>query len=311
MLAGVNSYPSMFLLGLMGLGAMINLRAAAPLRVLYFTKSAGYEHSVVKWVNNQPGSSYSERVLTTLAGEHNFVFTFSKDAALFSPEYLAQFDVVMFYTSGDLFSVGEDGAPGMTAAGKQALFDAIAGGKGFVGLHSASDSFHTFEHGAGNPSDRHHRYELHGDDSDPYVKFLGGEFINHDVQQVANARVADPAFPGMQGLGGTLSVMEEWYSLKEFAPNLHATLVMDTKGMEGVDYQRPSYPLAWARSYGKGRVYYNAMGHREDIWDNPKFQEMVIGAIAWAGGRKKADVTPNLKEVAPDANTLPPMRPGT
>ncbi len=310
MMAGVNSYPPTFLLGLMWLGAMINLQAAAPLRVLYFTKSAGYEHSVVKWANSQPGSSYSERVLTALSGEHNFVLTFSKDAALFSPEYLARFDVIMFYTSGDLFSVGQDGAPAMTPAGKQALFDAIAGGKGFVGLHSASDTFHTFEHGGGNPADRHNRYKNHGEESDPFVQFLGGEFINHGAQQVATVRVTDPAFPGMRGLGEKLSVMEEWYSLKEFAPNLHATLVMDTQGMEGVDYQRPPYPLAWARSHGKGRVYCNAMGHREDIWDNPKFQEMIIGAIEWAGGRKTADLTPTLKQVAPDANTLPPERPG-
>jgi type 1 glutamine amidotransferase len=47
------------------------------------------------------------------------------------------------------------------------------------------------------------------------------------------------------------------------------------------------------------------MGHREDVWDNPKFQEILIGGIEWAGGRVNADIKPNLADVAPGAGTLP------
>ena len=75
--------------------------------------------------------------------------------------------------------------------------------------------------------------------------------------------------------------------------------------MKGPDYDRPSYPLAWARTVGKGRVWFNAMGHREDVWDNPKFQEILVGGIEWAGGRVNADIKPNVAEVAPGAGTLP------
>jgi type 1 glutamine amidotransferase len=282
---------------------------AAPLRVLYFTKSAGYEHSVVKRENGAP--SYSERILTRLGGEHQIEFTYSKDGSKFSPEYLQQFDAIIFYTSGDLCSVGNDGQPAMTPAGKQALIDAVRGGKGFLALHSGSDTFHTGEHGGGNPKERANRYKLHGDASDSYVKLLGGEFINHNAQQVARATVVDRLFPGCREIGEALDLKEEWYSLKEFAPDLHALLVMETKGMEGVDYQRPPYPLAWARNYGRGRVWFNAMGHREDVWDNPKFQAMLVGGVEWAAGRVKAEVPPNLEQVAPQANTLPAFRPGT
>lgn len=315
MLLVVNSCSPAFLLGLICVGAVFDLAAAparlpdAPLRVLYFTKSSGYEHSVVKREGGRP--SYSERVLAALAGAHRLEFTFSKDGGLFSSAYLAQFDVFLFYTSGDLFSVGEDGQPAVTPAGKQALLDAVAGGKGFVALHSAGDTFHTFESGGGNPSDRTHRYVNHGDGSDPYIKLLGGEFINHGPQQVARARLVDPAFPGYGGIGPALAVKEEWYSLKEFASDLHVLLVMETKGMEGVDYQRPPYPLAWARRLGRGRVWYNAMGHREDVWDNPAFQAMLVGGIEWAGGRAPADVPANLQSAAPGAGTFPPYRPGT
>ena len=279
------------------------------MRILYFTRSAGYEHDVVRQTDGKP--SFSGQILEKMCAGRDIAFTFSKDGSLFSPEYFAQFDVVMFYTSGDLLSVGDDGQPAVTPAGKQALLDAVAGGKGFVGVHSGGDTFHTGESGGGNPTERANRYREHGDASDPFIKMLGGEFINHNAQQVTRARVIDPAFPGCDDVGDKLEMMEEWYSLKEFAADLHVLLVVDTAGMQGPDYQRPPYPIAWARPYGKGRVWYNGMGHREDVWDNPKFQSVLIGGIEWAGGRKPAGVTPNLTEAAPGAHTLPPFRPGT
>ncbi len=280
---------------------------AAPLRVLYFTKSSGFEHSVIKWENGQP--SYSERVLTKLGAEHQIEFVFSKDGSKFSADYLRPFDVVLFYTSGDLMSVGTDGHPAMSAEGKQALLDWVANGHGFMALHAGSDSFHTGEHGGGNPKERSQRYRNYGDAADPYVKMLGGEFIRHGPQQVAAARVIDPAFPGFGDLGAEIRVKEEWYTLKEFAANDHVLLVMETKGMEGSDYQRPDYPLAWARTNGKGRVAFNAMGHREDVWDSAAFQSMLVGMLKWAGGAVSADVSPNLQQAAPGHATIQPQPP--
>lgn len=305
------SHPMKALAAAVAVGALAlaSSTSAAPLRVLYFTKSAGYEHSVISWKNGQP--SHSERILLELAPKHDLAFTFSKDGSLFSPEYLAQFDVVMFYTSGDLTNVGVDGHPAMTAAGKQALLDYVSGGKGFIALHSGSDTFHTLESGGGNPTERGTRYKVYGEKADPFIRMVGGEFINHGPQQVAKVRVVDPKFPGCAELGDSWECMEEWYSLKEFAPDQHVLLVMLTAGTDGVDYQRPDFPLAWARPHGKGRVWYNAMGHREDIWEHPNFQAMLLGGIAWAGRRVDADVSPNIKLVAPGAATLPPQRGGT
>ncbi len=279
--------------------------SAAPLRVLFFTKSSGYEHAVIKHVDGKP--SYAENVLSRLGEKEGIAFTFSKDGALFTPAYLAQFDVLLFYTSGDLFSVGADGAPAMTPAGKQALFDFVAGGRGFVGVHSTSDCFHTGEHGPGNPQERRHRYRNNGEAADPFVKFLGAEFIRHGPQQVARATVSDPQFPGCAGLGAELKVMEEWYTMKDFAADNHVTLVMQTEGMEGGDYRRPPYPLAWARPFGRGRVAYNAMGHREDVWDSAAYQAMLVGMIRWAAGEVPADLTPNLATAAPGHATLQPI----
>lgn len=299
--------PKLLSLGGAVLGLAVATLNAAPLRVLYFTKSAGFEHSVIKQADGQP--SYSGRVLAKLGAANDIEFTFSKDGSKFSPEYFAGFDVIMFYTSGDLLSVGTDGQPAVTADGKAALLDAIANGKGFVGVHSCADTWHTHEHGGGNNPIREPRFKNYGTDADPFIRMLGGEFIKHGPQQVAAAQVVAPEFPGFEKLGTEVKVMEEWYTLKEFAPNLHVQLVMNTKGMNGSDYDRPNYPIAWARPYGKGRVAYNAMGHREDVWDSAAYQAMILGAIKWAAGRVDADITPNLDKVAPQHATLQPVPP--
>ncbi len=284
------------------------LADAAPLRVLYFSKSSGWEHDVVKRTNGQP--SLTEKVFAELGKKHDIAFTFSKDGSLFSRDYLENFDVIMFYTSGDLLATGVDGQPAMTPAGKQALLDAVEGGKGFVVVHSGCDTFHTGEKGGGNNPIPESRFQNFGANADPFIKMVGGEFLKHAQQQTAKVHVIDTLFPGMTTFGDHLELKEEWYSLKEFAPDMHVLLVLDTNGMQGSDYIRPSFPIAWARMHGKGRVWQNAMGHREDIWEGPVFQAMLIGGIEWAGKRQTAEITPNLSIAAPHANTLPKYLPG-
>jgi len=82
-------------------------------------------------------------------------------------------------------------------------------------------------------------------------------------------------------------------------------LVQDTAGMTGAEYKRPPYPSTWIRMHGKGRVFYTSLGHRDDIWNHPAFKALLTGALNWSLGRVEADVTPNLKQVAPGANSLP------
>ena len=273
--------------------------AAVPAKILFFSKSSGFEHSVISWKNGQP--SFAEKVLLELGRKNGWEFTFSKDGSKFSPAYLAQFDAVFFYTTGDLCSEGTDQQPAMTPAGKQALFDYVRGGKGFIGTHSAADTFHTANESKKGPE----RYANHGKDADPYVCFLGGEFIIHGAQQVATNRVIDPRFPGFEKVGDSFAFQEEWYSLKDFAPDDHCLTVIDATAMKGSMYERPPYPNTWARKNGQGRVWYTALGHREDVWTNPTFQQILGGGIKWAIGEVSADVTPNLQTAAPGAYTNP------
>ena len=158
----------------------------------------------------------------------------------------------------------------MTPAGKQALLDAVAGGKPFIGTHCASDTFHSpgSEEIPNFKGVLVARYHNDGEKADPYIKMLGGEFIIHGQQQPSHLIVADPTFPGMSGVPANNDMKEEWYSLKDYAPDIHVLLVNSTAGMEGNPYNRPNYPSTWARMYGKGRVFYSSLGHRDDMWQS-------------------------------------------
>ena len=278
----------------------VSTAAAAPKKILFFSKSSGFEHSVISWKGGQP--SYAEKILLELGAKHGWEFTFSKDGSKFDPAYLAQFDSVFFYTTGDLCSPGTDQQPPMSPAGKQALFDYVRGGRGFIGTHSASDTFHTDNEDKKGPE----RYVNHGEKADAYVRFLGGEFIKHGAQQEAKNTVTDPKFPGFEKVGPDFSFQEEWYSLKDFTSDIHVLTVIDAPAMKGVEYQRPPFPNTWARKEGSGRVWYTSMGHREDVWTNPIFQDILVGGIRWALGEVQAEVPPNLKNTAPEALTNPP-----
>lgn len=289
-------------LGLTGYTALGSNSSSRTKKVLFFTKSSGYEHPVIKRNNGKP--SFAENILAEIGPEHGIEFTFSKDGSLFNPDYLAQFDAYFFYTTGLLTEAGTDKNPPMTPEGKTAFLDAIKNGKGFIGAHSATDTFHTNE--GATLKDRSPRYRNYGDKSDPYIQMIGGEFIIHGAQQASKMQVVDPGFPGFKGYGQGFELKDEWYSLKDFARNLHVLLVQGTDGMKGEPYQRPPYPSTWARMHGQGRVFYTSMGHREDVWTNPMFQEILFGGIAWAVRNVDAKVTPNLKQAAPGCDEFPP-----
>jgi type 1 glutamine amidotransferase len=262
-------------------------------RILMYTKSQGYQHDVVKRGKDDK-LSLAERIVTDLGAKHSFEVTCTKDGAVFVPETLAKYDGFLFETQGDLTQLGVDKQPPMRPEGKNALLRAIAGGKGFVGCHCASDTFHS-----AGPRNRNQESEKR----DPYIAMLGGEFIVHGAQQKAWMRVVDHSFPGAKKLKD-FELNEEWYSLKNFAPDIHVILVQDTKGMTGKDYARPSFPATWARKHHKGRVFFTSMGHRDDVWKNPVFQGLLLGALSWSVGNVDAEIPPNLDQVAPKAGEL-------
>jgi type 1 glutamine amidotransferase len=215
-------------------------------KILFFSKSSGYEQDMVRRAKSQP--SAAERILVELGKKNNFDFTFSKDGSIFTSEIIGKFDAFCFFTSGDSTQLGDDHNPPISREGKAAFLEAIHNGKGFVGIYSAIDTFHSSEQGV-----------------DPYTKMIGGQFLNRNEQEPAHQIVVDKSFPGMGAVPDNFRPVEDWYVLKNFSTNLHVLLVQDTASMGRAAYNRPNYPSTWAQRYGKGRVFYTGMGQREGI----------------------------------------------
>jgi type 1 glutamine amidotransferase len=272
-------------------------------RLLFFHRSAGFQHSVVTVKNGEP--CYAESILRPICEKHHWELVSTKDGGVFTPDNIAKFDAFLFYTTGDLTADKkpdgnpiEDGSQPMSQAGKKTFLKSIRDGKGFVGFHCASDTFHKGEqYESQSPNER-----------DPYINMLGGEFIIHGSQQPATMTVVDPHFPGTDSLGKSFTKNEEWYSLKNFAKDLHVVLVNETRSMHDKPYERPPFPATWIHKWGKGRVFYTSMGHREDVWTSPEFQSVIVGGVTWAVGDAKADTTPNIEDVTPNANDMPPKK---
>jgi type 1 glutamine amidotransferase len=283
-----------------------SLFAARKKSILVFTKSSGFEHQVVKNIDGKP--SILENAVTTLGEKHGFDVTATKDGRVFDSNDFRNYAAILFFTTGDLTTVGTDKNPAMSPRGKQSLLDVIHNGMGFIGVHAASDTFHTQP----DTPDNANRYIAHGEQSDPYLRMLGGEFITHGSTprlQDAHIVVNDPKFPGLEGVSSPVSLNDEWYSLKDFRTDLHVILTLDTKGMTGEPYHRAPYPMTWARMESKGRVFYTAIGDRPENWSDTFFLNLLGGGIRWTMGDAQASLDQNLTQAAPGYAEIPPKPP--
>lgn len=241
-----------------------------PIRVLFLSKSSGFEHPVIRTVDGQP--SVVESVLSDIAIDLGATLTSTKDASQINAENLRNFDVVIFFTSGDLTQPGTDGQTPMSEQGLGDLLEWIRRGGGFIGLHSASDTFHS---------------ESSESVSD-YIEMLGGEFRQHGTQFEGRLLLADPDHPTMADLPEEWILTEEWYLFTNVKTDaIHPLLVFDP-GAEGDTqpiYDVDPYPIAWWRCYGLGRVYYTGLAHNADTWQQPSMHTMVQNAIEWSARR--------------------------
>jgi len=290
-------------------GAAVSLPArllpASQKSLLVFTKSSGFEHQVVKRVDGKP--SILENTVTELGKKHGFAVETSKDGRIFDSADFSKFGGMLFFTTGDLTTEGTDKNPPMSADGKQKFLDAIHGGKGFVGVHAAADTFHTEP----DSMEKGSRYVAYGEKSDPYLRMLGGEFIIHGDNprlQTTDLIINDAKFPGLEGAKSPVEMNEEWYSLKDFMPDLHVILTIDTSKLKNAPYERHPYPGTWARMHGKGRVFYTAIGDRPENWQNEFFQSLLAGGIRWTLGEVHASIPTNLKTATPGYADIPPQK---
>ena len=293
-------------------------KSGANKKILMFTRSQGFQHDVVnrskpdgkKFLGEKGKLAHAEFLVTEWGKKHGFDVTCTKDGRVFIPEELDKYDAFFFYTTGDLTEEkSADNTPPMSKEGKKYFLDAIAQGKGFLGTHCATDTFHSKGPSTANQP---------ASERDPYIQMIGGEFIVHGEQFAATMKVVSE-LPGTKGLSD-FDLKEEWYALKNFSPDLHVILAQDStkattmwkndsknpnrvKGSNAA-YFRPLFPATWARKHHNGRVFYTSMGHREDVWTNETFQKVLLGGIAWALGNVDADIPSNIAKVTPDASVL-------
>ncbi len=222
-------------------------------RVLVVTHTAGFRHSSI------PLAEATLESLGRSSGVFTVTFCRSVDdvGRLLSSSGLSAFDAVVFAnTTGNL------GIPDLIA-----FLTWIADGHGFAGMHSASDTYH---------------------DAPSYLDMLGNEFLTHGAETTVDAVVENGAHPAAAPLGSRFSVFDEIYRFTRNNRGEVTTLLSleryPTDGLPNAG-QPADLPLAWARNHGRGRVFYTALGHRDDVWQNPLYQQHILGGIRWVIGR--------------------------
>lgn len=231
----------------------------APAKALLVTHTEGFRHSSIPTAEvTLQKLADSSRIFTI-----DYVRTGDDYRAQFNSDNLKRYELVIFAnTTGDL------GRPQM-----EALLDWVRAGGAFAGMHSASDTYRT---------------EQTGGDS-RFVDMLGGQFAWHGAQCEVTCNVENQEHPATAHLGKTWSIFDEIYIFAENETKpvrQRATMLLsldkhpnDGSGNAG---KPGDLPISWVREFGEGRVFYTALGHREDVWENEDYQKHVLGGIRWA-----------------------------
>lgn len=162
----------------------------------------------------------------------------------------------------------------------------VEAGHAFMGMHSASDTFHKFQ---------------------LYIDMLQGEFETHKAQVPAELIAGDTAHPANAGIGEKWNLaQEEMYIIKSQDRSKVRSLWFMRHHPNDANDKR-HFPVCWARKAGNGKVFYTSLGHREDLWsDSPEikdrknsvelskqYQAHILGGIKWALGLAEGSAEPN------------------
>jgi type 1 glutamine amidotransferase len=226
--------------------------AGRPVRLFYCTHSAGFRHDVLP---------ETREIMQALGDTLDWLdVTVSDDIADLTPTRLRDTDVVMLYTTG-MLPMGRM---------REALMQWVIDGGALVGVHSATDTFAEY---------------------DPYVQTIGGTFDGHPWNEEVTIAVDDPSHPAMRpffasatGVGAsglaTFTLADEIYQFRGLNTDMHILMSLDRSNPKTEPGR--TYPLAWTREPGKGRVFYTALGHRPEVWRDPRFIDHLKAGIRWA-----------------------------
>ena len=155
-------------------------------------------------------------------------------------------------------------------------------GKGFVSAHIATTAFSTWPE---------------------FGEMIGGRYDGHPWNSVTGTVInEDPTFPAMKHLPLNFEIHEEFYQTKDFSREKSRVLLrLDASKLpvnSNVHVTNGDFPIAWAKNFGKGRVFYSTFAHDARNWDNPDIYRIYYEAIKWALRLTDADVSPRPMPVA-------------
>jgi hypothetical protein len=238
--------------------------AAAKHRILYFSQTEGFRHG--------DGIKAVLKVLKETGAKDNaFEMDECTDCSKWTPEYLGRYDAIVSYGGGELTKV----KPPLADENKKALLDFIRGGKGFVAIHSAS-------------------YMCPQSKWPDYDEMLDGVFVTHPWAGKVRMIVEDQKHPATAHLGEAFEVQDEIYMFNPWSrAKTHVLISLDNASVDvkkaGL---RPDldFGIAWCHPYGKGRVFFTALGHGANVWNDPRFQTHLRNAVLWALGELQAEI---------------------
>ena len=238
-------------------------------KILFYSQSFGFRHSVV--TRPLTGElSHAEKIFKQIATQAGYEVFLSQDFHDLGGDACKQYDAIVFYTSGNPL-INRDG-----------LLKWLRAGGAFIGIHAAADSFRgDADYAKGWPD---------------YVKFIGAAFKTHGQQKAPTMKVEVRDHPATAMLDKQWKLLDEIYVFTEESfsrDNVRVLISVDTAKTPEADLKAMKmtpggdHGIAWTNTEGKGRVFYTALGHREDVWTNPTYQKHLIGGIAWALGKDK------------------------
>jgi type 1 glutamine amidotransferase len=235
-------------------------------QILMVTQSAGFRHGAVN--RGDKPLAPAERVMTELGISSNlFRVDCTQDVAKdFTREKLQNYNIVMFYTTGKLPIKQEDLDYFFNDWLKQE-------GHGFIGTHSAADTFKDYK---------------------PYWDMIGGTFNGHPwgAGSTVTITVHEPDHPVAKPWGKEFTLKDEIYQFKNWQPE--KVRVLMSLNMAKTQLKKPYHvPICWVKQYGEGRVMHMSLGHREDVWTNPTYQQSLLGGVKWILGHEKGEAKPN------------------
>ena len=226
-------------------------------KVLLITATKGWHHESLH---------YGVLAIKQLGIQHHFDVSVWENPKDFSDKYVASFNAIIFLnTTGDIFDTAQ----------QQVMERFIRSGKGFVGIHSASDTEYDWPW---------------------YTQLVGRMFQAHPAIQTARVNVIDSTFPGLNPFAHGKLWTDEWY---EFGPEkvkgLKYILSIDESTYKPTGQPGSAkavgmgkfHPVAWYHEFDGGRSFYTALGHMPSIYSDPAFLEHIYAGIRWAATGSK------------------------